>query len=222
MTGQMSAHTTSTQARKQSIRSSDGDTATANESSDSEPSKKCAINIETVEKWIGENEKTLQMSTWLKYNKGRGGTVLSLKCKLCIRYQEKIESCKNYNPAFILGSNNLHTSTFKDHARSEMDQKVCSLFMKSKAVSVTDYAPIARALEKKDTTTASNIKWKFEIAYFICKQHLPFTEMGPICSLEEKHGVHLGTGYKSDKACAGKWKLMWHKSYPVYESTLSH
>ena len=26
--------------------------------------------------------------------------------------------------------------------------------------------------------------------------------MGPICSLEEKHGVNLGTGYKNDKACA--------------------
>ena len=26
--------------------------------------------------------------------------------------------------------------------------------------------------------------------------------MGPICGLEEKHGVSLGTGYKNDKACA--------------------
>ena len=26
--------------------------------------------------------------------------------------------------------------------------------------------------------------------------------MGPICSLEEKHGANLGTGYKNDKACA--------------------
>ena len=58
MTGKMSAHTTSTQARKQSIRSSDSDTATANESSDSEPLKKHAISIETIEKWIRENEDT--------------------------------------------------------------------------------------------------------------------------------------------------------------------
>ena len=144
MTGKMSTHTTSTQARKQSIRSSDSDTATANESSDSKPSKKHAISIETVEKWIRENEKTLQMSMWLKYNKGRGGTVLLLKCEPCIRYREKIESCKNYNTAFILGSNNLRTSAFKDHTRSEMHQKACSLFMKSKAASVTDYAPIAK------------------------------------------------------------------------------
>ena len=163
----MSAHTTSTHARKRSIRYSDSDTAAPNESSDTEPSKKRAISIKTVEKWIGENEKTLQMSTWLKYNKGRGGTVLSLKCEVCIRYQDKIESCKNYNPAFILSSNNLRTSAFKDHARSEMHQNAYSLFMKSKAVSVTDYAPIARALEKIDATTASYIKRKFEIAYLI-------------------------------------------------------
>ena len=69
-------------------------------------------------------------------------------------------------------------------------------------MSVVDYAPIARALERMDATTASNMRRKFEIAYFICKQHLPFTEMGPICGLEEKHGVSLGTGYKNDKACA--------------------
>ena len=79
----MSAHTTSTQARKRSITSSDSDTATANESSDSKPSKKRAISIETIEKWIRENKKTLQTSIWLKYNKGRGGTVLLMKCELC-------------------------------------------------------------------------------------------------------------------------------------------
>lgn len=26
--------------------------------------------------------------------------------------------------------------------------------------------------------------------------------MGPICGLEEKYGINLGTGYKNDKACA--------------------
>ena len=53
---EMSAHTTSTQGRKQSFRSNDSDSATANESSDSEPSKKHAISTKTIEKWIRENE----------------------------------------------------------------------------------------------------------------------------------------------------------------------
>ena len=98
----MSTHTAQIQLRKQSI--TDSGSATTNESSDSEPSKKkCTISIKTIEKWIRENVKTLQTTAWLKYNKGRGSTVLSLKCELCIRYQEKMESCKNFSPAFILG-----------------------------------------------------------------------------------------------------------------------
>ena len=68
-------------------------------------------------------------------------------------------------------------------------------------MTVVDYAPIARALEKMNASTVLNIKWKFEIVFFICKQHLPFTEIGPICNLEEKHRVNLGSGYKNDKAC---------------------
>ena len=191
MIGKMSAHSSKRSVSNSTI------------VDDSGPSKKKrTIPIETVEKWIRENDKMLQTASWLKYDKGRGGTVASLKCKLCIRYREKLESCKNYSAAFILGSKNLRTSAFKDHAKSEMHLKACSLFTRSKAVPAVDYAPIARALERMDANTASIMKRKFEIAYFICKQHLPFTEMGPICGLEEKHGVNLGTGYKNDKACA--------------------
>ena len=44
-----------------------------------------------------------------------------------------------------------------------MRQKACSLFTKSNAVSVVDYAPIVRALEKMNINTALNIKRKFEM-----------------------------------------------------------
>ena len=36
----------------------------------------------------------------------------------------------------------------------------------------------------------------------IAKHNLAFTKMGPLCELEERHGVHLGQGYKNDQACA--------------------
>jgi len=61
----MSAHSARLQASKRSISNS----TTAD---DSEPSKKKrAITIETVDKWICENDKTLQTASWLKYDKGR-------------------------------------------------------------------------------------------------------------------------------------------------------
>ena len=45
-------------------------------------------------------------------------------------------------------------------------------------------------------------KRKFDIAYFIAKEHLAFAKMGPLCELQERHGIDLGTGYKNQKACA--------------------
>ena len=36
------------------------------------------------------------------------------------------------------------------------------------------------------------MKREFDIAYLIAKHNLAFTKMGPLCELEERHGVDLG------------------------------
>ena len=122
--------------------------------------------------------------------------VASLKCSVCIRFQEKIYSCRNFNPAFIEGLQNLRASSFKDHAVTDMHKRAMVLFHKSRSADVTDYAPIARALNTLDQETASRLKRKFEIAYPICK------DFAKLCELEEKHGVDLGAGHKNNQACA--------------------
>ena len=45
-------------------------------------------------------------------------------------------------------------------------------------------------------------KRKFDIAYMIVKEKMAFTKMQPLCNLEERHGIKLGSGYKNDQACA--------------------
>ena len=45
-------------------------------------------------------------------------------------------------------------------------------------------------------------KRKFDTAYLIAKENMAFTKMAPLCELQERHGVNLGTGYKNEKACA--------------------
>jgi len=78
------------------------------------------------------------------------------------------------------------------------------LFKKSQssASDVTEYAPITKALSTLDARSEQRLKRKFEIAYLLCKQNLAFLKMAPICELEEKHGVDLGSGYKNDQTCA--------------------
>ena len=126
----------------------------------------------------------------------------SLKCSVCIRFQEKIYSCRNFNSAFIEGSQNLRALSFKDHAVTDMHKRAMVLFHKSRSADVTDYAPIARALNTLDQETASRLKRKFEIAYLICKEGLAFAKMSVLCELEEKHGLDLGAGHKNNQVCA--------------------
>ena len=53
-----------------------------------------------------------------------------------------------------------------------------------------------------DDAAALRTKRKFDIAYLIAKENMAFAKMGPLCQLEERHGVDLGQGYKNELACA--------------------
>ena len=170
---------------------------------DTSPSpKRRLVTARTVDKWIVENDKSFNTSTWLEYGLVDRTYVSCLKCSKCTRFADKLQSVRNYNPAFIEGSKNLRASAFKDHAKSDMHKRAMLLFKKSQSSQITDYAPIAKALCSLDPTTESKLKRKFDIAYWICKENLPFNKMASLCELETRHEVDLGSGYKNDQACA--------------------
>ena len=52
-----------------------------------------------------------------------------------------------------------------------------------------------------DAGAQLTVKRKFDIAFVIAKEHLPFMKMKPLCELQERHGVDLGQGYKNNQAC---------------------
>ena len=157
--------------------------------------KKRTVSVSTVEKCIAENDASINTVTWLGFDRltGNRECVASLKCKICIRYKERLVSCRNYNMAFIEGPSNLRISAVKDHSRSDMHVLTMALFSKSQGKPVTEYAPIAKALNFLDAVTEQRLKKKFDIAYFICKQRLAFSKMGPLCELQAWHGVDIGS-----------------------------
>ena len=59
-----------------------------------------------------------------------------------------------------------------------------------------------KALSTLGSTAEEKLVKKFEIAYLICEEGMAFLKMSPLCQLEEKHGVDLGSGYKNNQACA--------------------
>ena len=163
--------------------------------------KKRMVSSSTVEKWIRDNDKEFNTATWLKYEKDDADNVMSLMCSLCTYFEAKPRPRQNFNPSFIKGTHNLRSSSFKDHAHSDMHVHTTMLFHQKHHREVTDYSPIARALHSLDPSREQTKK-KFDIAYLIAKEKLAFRKMGALCDLEQRHGVDSGEGYKNNQACA--------------------
>ena len=149
-------------------------------------SKRRGVRIKTAENWIAENDKALNTSVWLKFEVSDRDHVSLLKCAVCSQFQHKLESIRNFRPAFIQGTSNVRTSTFKEHAATEMHARaMVFIYKKQGAGDVHEYAPIARALSQvsMDATTRERTKRKFDITYAIVKENLAFTKMKPLCEL---------------------------------------
>ena len=54
--------------------------------------------------------------------------VATLKCAVCSWFWERLQPMRNYRPAFIEGTSNVRTSTFKDHADTDTQKYTMVLF----------------------------------------------------------------------------------------------
>ena len=61
------------------------------------------LKIKTIQTW----KKNF---TWLNISPSE-----DMKCKLCVKWEKNIDSCKNYSDAFIKGSKNYKRSAVSDH-----------------------------------------------------------------------------------------------------------
>ena len=106
------------------------ETASTSSSEDGMAAKRLMVLTRTVDKWIAENDRTLSTTMWLTYERLNRECDQCLKCGVCIRFRNKLVTCRNYNSVFIKGSNNLRGLAFKDHARSDMHQRAMLLLKK--------------------------------------------------------------------------------------------
>ena len=81
-----------------------------------------------------------------------------------------------------------------DHAKSAMHTRAMDLYhIKIQVPSPVEYAPIARAFAHDifNPAVKERLVKKFEIAFFIAKEKLPFTKFSPFYKLEVRHGVTI-------------------------------
>ena len=74
------------------------------------------------------------------------------------RFNDQLKGMRNYSPTFINGTANLRTSSFKDHAATEMHARAMTLLKRERGVDVREYAPIARALSTMDDASRETMK----------------------------------------------------------------
>ena len=71
-------------------------------SSDGSPaSKRRMLLANSVNKWIAEHDKELNTSTWLTYTVFDRLHMDVSTCSVCTRLKNKLESMRNYNPAYM-------------------------------------------------------------------------------------------------------------------------
>ena len=95
--------------------------------------KKRGLAVRTIDRWIRDNDKVLNTAAWLTYDKLNREFVNFMKCSVCIKFKDKLVSCRNFSSAFIDGSRNLSTLAFKNHARSSMHQMAMRLLRRASA-----------------------------------------------------------------------------------------
>ena len=65
-----------------------------------------------VEKWVEENNKALNASIWVEFERDYCDHVLSLKSTVYSHLNGKLVSMSNYHPTFVKGMTNVRTSSF--------------------------------------------------------------------------------------------------------------
>ena len=143
------------------------------------------------------------MMSWLDCNAEKEGAkkVDRLKCKVCTEFVDKIRGRKNFGELRV---DSVRISNVRDHAQNNQHAHAMSLLKKQRSQSAgldpSSYAPIAEVFNKLSDAEREKLRVKFNIAYVIATENLPYTKDPKICELETQHGVRVGTSYVNQNA----------------------
>ena len=118
---------------------------------------------------------------------------------------------KGFNSQWIegskQGSKRLLVSSAISHAEGEPHKKAMELFLKRCGLSLAErdacinleenQQTILTGISKMNKKDYERTKKKFDVVYFIAKEEMPMVKFESILSLEERHGVDIGTAYRN-------------------------
>ena len=169
------------------------------------PAKKRQLTKATFNKWQHEHKKDHLTRSWLRCDLQQDQRhVASLRCEVCTKYRSHLESMKNFSKTWVTGSTNLKVSNVIEHATSEVHKaamtRMHSESAKARGESVVLQTPIGRSLCTLDDATRLQVARRFDVAYVMAKESVPFAKYPSIVELEQRHGVDLGHAYNTQES----------------------
>ena len=164
------------------------------------------VRIDTIEKSWKDKLAIHDVSKWFSYEENSGNAI-NLKCLVCLEYEESIKHMKGFSRSWITGCQNYKLSAPREHAESDSHKHAMKLYYKAQDPGRVEDKPanqrsLLESLNIGDERTKSQIKKKFEVAYFCAKEEMSFHKYPAILKLEEMHGVDVGQAYRDRKNCA--------------------
>ena len=161
--------------------------------------KKRNILYDTFRKWQRDFDKDLKSLTWLdcvtmlQFGKK---VVVALRCSVCCRFKQQIESSRNFSDKWILGADSLRTSNIRDHAKTNQHELAMKLLAKEHAIakgaSTSTYAPIVQAMQRMSETEKARLRRKFDIAYLVATEKLSFKSIPLFANWKRNMDLTLG------------------------------
>ena len=154
--------------------------------------KRSAVLYETFKKWQRDFDKELQSLAWLDcvttFQSGKK-VVVALRCSICCRFKERIQSLRNFSDKWILGADSLRTSNIRDCSKTNQHVQAMRLLAKEHATARGDgpssYAPILQAMSTLSDTEKTRLKRKFDIAYLVATEKMSFLKYPALCEMEK-------------------------------------
>ena len=146
--------------------------------------------------------KPATQASWKKVNPHLTLAEGKMRCTICVTYEEKLKSCKNFNSTFIEGSQNFRLSAVKSHITNDMHTKALLLHGKEKAEKagerfVTNLTPSGSTLIGESLKKAGQLREEdrsyleklFQVSYYIAIKGRPYNNFEDLVKLEKLHEV---------------------------------
>ena len=172
----------------------------------SEITKGRMVTCATVDKWKKTDLAIFEAGTWLIYDVDKcekGKFCSTLKCTVCVEFEQAISKRHNFARSWIDGSVNFKLSNVIDHAKSEAHNEALALY--KRRLGQIPPTPMLTgnqcSLEFKLSKEQEEVfRKKFDVSYFVVKEEMPLIKYEKIIELEKRHGVRLGSTHNNRTA----------------------